>query len=238
MRSIISYCRRRCIICVRVQIHTQNYWKHLFHSPLTVESVDAQYACGAFFFAYASVLAPKCHHFCLRQTPGRAWSRYALQVFSFAGCTSRVLAGIFFIPGRQRDAGLNSFWVQRYFYLSNTLSGIRVCLRRPPRSGRRRLGCFVQALYKPSPFSFGTRHVGIAAGFVQGLRGEVVGGRLYANRSKPARGKESVMLPACSAVRFCAYKPNTKQASSAVAGITVKGRGSSHSSMIRPSFCK
>ena len=37
--------------------------------------------------------------------PGRAWSRYALQVFSFAGCTSRVLAGIFFIPGRQRDAG-------------------------------------------------------------------------------------------------------------------------------------
>lgn len=35
MRSIISYCRRRCIICVRVQIHTQNYWKHLFHRPLT-----------------------------------------------------------------------------------------------------------------------------------------------------------------------------------------------------------
>ena len=100
MRSIISYCRRRCIICVRVQIHTQNYWKHLFHSPLTVESLDAQYACGAFFFAYASVLAPKCHHFCLRQTPGRAWSRYALRVFSVTKCTSRVLAGIFFIPGR------------------------------------------------------------------------------------------------------------------------------------------
>ena len=70
-------------------------------SPLApVESLDAQYACGAFFFAYASVLAPKRHLFCLRQTPGRARSRYALQVFSFAGCTSRVLAGVFFIPGR------------------------------------------------------------------------------------------------------------------------------------------
>ena len=87
--------------------------------PAPVESLDAQYACGAFFFAYASVLAPKCPLFCLRQTPGRARSRYALRVFSFTGCTFRVLAGIFFIPGRQRDAGLNLYWVQRYFYLSN-----------------------------------------------------------------------------------------------------------------------
>ena len=124
-------------------------------------------------------------------TSSRARSRYALRVFSFTRCTARVLTGIFFVYGRQRDAGLNSFWVQRYFYLSNTLSGIRVCLRRPPQSGRRRLDCFVQALYKPSPLSFGTLHVGIAAGFVQGLRGEVVGGRLYANRSKSARGKEA-----------------------------------------------
>jgi len=96
-------------------------------SPLApVESLDAQYACGAFFFAYASVLAPKRHLFCLRQTPGRARSRYALQVFSFAGCTSRVLAGIFFIPGRQRDAGLHSFWVQRYFSFSITIEGVSI----------------------------------------------------------------------------------------------------------------
>lgn len=30
--------------------------------------------------------------------PGRAWSRYALRVLSFTGCTSRVLAGIFLSP--------------------------------------------------------------------------------------------------------------------------------------------
>ena len=151
MRSIISYCRRRCIICVRVQIHTQNYWKHLFHSPLTVESLDAQYACGAFFFAYASVLAPKCHHFCLRQTPGRAWSRYALRVFSVTKCTSRVLAGIFlslvdsvtldairigfsvififqsrfkvylFHSPNTAERWTPSVWVWRCFYLCNTI---------------------------------------------------------------------------------------------------------------------
>ena len=79
-----------------------------------VESLDAQYACGAFFLPVL-----QCSRFCLRQTPGRARSRYALRVFSFTGCTFRVLAGIFFIPGRQRDAGLNLYWVQRYFYLSN-----------------------------------------------------------------------------------------------------------------------
>ena len=66
--------------------------------PAPVESLDAQYACGAFFFAYASVLAPKCPLFCLRQTPGRARSRYALRVFSVTQCTSRVLAGIFLSP--------------------------------------------------------------------------------------------------------------------------------------------
>ena len=94
--------------------------------PAPVESLDAQYACGAFFFAYASVLAPKCPLFCLRQTPGRARSRYALRVFSFARCTSRVLAGIFFVPGRQRDAGLHSFWVQRYFSFSITIEGVSI----------------------------------------------------------------------------------------------------------------
>ena len=31
--------------------------------PAPAESLDAQSACGAFFFAYASVLAPKCHFF-------------------------------------------------------------------------------------------------------------------------------------------------------------------------------
>lgn len=30
--------------------------------------------------------------------PGRAWSRYALRVFSVTKCTSRVLAGIFLSP--------------------------------------------------------------------------------------------------------------------------------------------
>ena len=94
--------------------------------PAPVESLDAQYACGAFFFAYASVLAPKRHLFCLRQTPGRARSRYALQVFSFAGCTSRVLTGIFFVYDRQRDAGLHSFWVQRHFYFSITIEGVSI----------------------------------------------------------------------------------------------------------------
>ena len=94
--------------------------------PAPVESLDAQYACGAFFFAYASVLAPKRHLFCLRQTPGRARSRYALQVFSFAGCTSRVLTGIFFVYDRQRDAGLHSFWVQRYFSFSITIEGVSI----------------------------------------------------------------------------------------------------------------
>ena len=33
---------------------------------------------------------------CLTAPPGRAWSRYALRVLSFTGCTSRVLAGIFY----------------------------------------------------------------------------------------------------------------------------------------------
>ena len=35
---------------------------------------------------------------CLTAPPGRAWSRYALRVLSFTGCTSRVLAGIFLSP--------------------------------------------------------------------------------------------------------------------------------------------
>lgn len=58
--------------------------------------------------------------------PGRAWSRYALRVFSVTQCTSRVLAGIFFVPGRQRDAGLHSFWVQRYFSFSITIEGVSI----------------------------------------------------------------------------------------------------------------
>ena len=34
--------------------------------------------------------------------PGRAWSRYALRVFSFTGCTARVLTGIFLYPADKR----------------------------------------------------------------------------------------------------------------------------------------
>ena len=36
--------------------------------------------------------------FCQCFPPGRAWSRYALRVFSVTKCTSRVLAGIFLSP--------------------------------------------------------------------------------------------------------------------------------------------
>ena len=81
---------------------------------------------GLSFFAYASVLAPKCPLFCLQQTPGRARSRYALRGFSFARCTARVLTGIFFVYDRQRDAGLHSFWVQRYFSFSITIEGVSI----------------------------------------------------------------------------------------------------------------
>lgn len=36
--------------------------------------------------------------------PGRAWSRYALRVFSFTRCIARVLTGIFFVAGRHQRA--------------------------------------------------------------------------------------------------------------------------------------
>ena len=72
------------------------------------------------------MLAPKCHLFYFRQTPGRAWSRYALRVFSFARCTSCVLYGMFFVTGSQGVCGLHSFWVRRYFSFSITIEGVSI----------------------------------------------------------------------------------------------------------------
>ena len=97
-------------------------------SPTTGTSREPRRAIRVrgFLFCLCFSARAKVSFFCLRQTPGRARSRYALRGFSFARCTARVLAGIFFVPGRQRDAGLHSFWVQRYFSFSITIEGVSI----------------------------------------------------------------------------------------------------------------